>query len=245
MSNTPNDPEKTLQEVVAFILGNEAYQPIAEKIITPPKPAEPKPFDLSPRMLSVLPRLSLYRVEQLKKAQTLFASEQALFWNATQRLKQFKSELEKLAQERGIPLQDVITQMKPGGLFSEQRLAFDEMVLEYPEAAARRKVLDKAMRSYFTQYERASEELLNPEQAKVKHFLDLKSKAVETHLNMTHVVKTMPSLVFEHEPFTLSYWERFSGTCNEIDARMDEARTEMYGMSSKGGRLSQDDAPEP
>jgi hypothetical protein len=192
---------------------------------------------------AVLPRLSEYRITQVEKAAASFGTEADAFWNSSNKMTALRAEMERVARERGLSVQDVAQKMKPGGDFAELRQKFNEAVTDNPEAGGRRKAMDKALDSYVRQFGRAQEELLNPEQHGNPHYDRYKQRLNRAHTDIENNAAGVPA--FENDKGTLdpSHFEKLREAVARIMEKVKEVAQEFIAMFS--GKSSDHHAPGP
>lgn len=193
---------------------------------------------------AVLPRLSEYRIAQVEKAAASFGQEADGFWNSSTKLTALHSEMERVARERGLSMQDVVEKMKPGGELADLREKFNEAVGENPETGTRRKAMDKALDSYVRQYGRAQEELLNPEQQGNPHYDKLKDRLRNSHDDMENKASGVPAFLSDKGELEPSHFERLKEAIAKIMEKLKEVAKDFVAMI-RGTSGSNDNAPAP
>lgn len=193
---------------------------------------------------AVLPRLSEYRILQAEKAAQHFAQEQDTFWNSSTKLTALRDEMQRIAREQGLPMQDVVEKMKPGGELQALRTKFNEAVSENPDTATRRKAMDKALDSYIRQYGRAQEEVLSPEQHGSPHYAGLKERMQRTHQSMEEKTAALPAFENEKGQLEQSHFEKLKAAVEAIMEKIKEVAQEFMAML-RGGKKGDDHAPAP
>jgi hypothetical protein len=179
---------------------------------------------------SVLPRLSEYRTAQVEKSAANFGQEVDAFWNSSTKLIAIKAEIERIANERGVSVQDINEKMKPGGEFAELREKFNASVSENPDSSARKKGMDKALDSYMRQYGRAQEELLNPEQQGNLHYGKLKQRLEVSQKEMEKKSSSVPAFANEKGRLEPSHYERLQEAITKIMGKLQEVAKEFITM---------------
>jgi hypothetical protein len=192
---------------------------------------------------AVLPRLSQYRIEQTEKAADQFASAEEAFWQASPKLTALRDEIDRLARERGVPKQDLIEEMKPGGDLADLRKQFNEAVADNSGAMAHKRSMDKAMESYVRQYGRAQEELLNPEQEGNPHYDSLKGRLNLTHKQMEDKTSGVPAFENANGELEKSHFEKLREAVAAIMERIAEVFREFKAILT--GKREVEDAPAP
>lgn len=193
---------------------------------------------------AVLPRLSEYRIAQVEKAADNFGQEADAFWNSSTKLTALRSEMERVARERGLSVQDVAEKMKPGGDFAELRDKFNEAVTENPDTGTRKKAMDKALDSYVRQYGRAQEELLNPEQNGNPHYDRYKERLNRAHENIEQKASGVPAFASDKGELEPSHFEKLKEAVAKIMEKLKEVAKEFVAMF-RGKSASDDHAPAP
>lgn len=197
----------------------------------------------SPALPSVLPRLSEYRIMQTEKAAELFASEQEKFWQASPQLGALRGEIDRIARERGVPKQDLIEEMKPGGDLAELRTMFNEAVAESPDAMTHKRSMDKALDSYVRQYGRAQEEMLNPEQVGNPHYEGLKARLQGAHEKMEERASEVPAFAKADGELEKAHFEKLREAVAAIMTKIREVIQEFTKLLS--GKREVEHAPSP
>ncbi|MEM8515185.1 hypothetical protein RCH14_004545 [Massilia sp. MP_M2] len=176
---------------------------------------------------SVLPRLSEYRIIQAEKAAELFASEQEKFWHSSPKLVALRGEIDRMSRERGIPKQDLINEMKPGGDLAELRTKFNEAVADNPEGMSHKRSMDKALDSYVRQYGRAQEEMLNPEQVGNPHYEGLKGRLNGAHAKMEESSSELPAFAKPGGELEKAHFEKLREAVAAIMTKIREVIQEF------------------
>lgn len=179
---------------------------------------------------AVLPRLSEYRIAQVGKSAAAFEQGQENFWQASPRLAALRTEMERLAREQGVPMQDIVDKMKPGGDLAELRVKFNEAVAEAPEAGPYKKAMDKALDSYTRQYGRAQEEMLNPDLHNNPHYDALKSRLATSHENMVEQAGQMPAFGADKGGLEPSHGQKLTQSVDTIMTRIEQVSEELQSM---------------
>lgn len=179
---------------------------------------------------AVLPRLSEYRIAQVGKSAAAFEREQELFWQSSQPLATLRGEMERIARERGVPLQDIAEKMKPDGDLAALRVSFNDAVAQSPEAGQHKKAMDKALDSYTRQYGRAQEEILNPDLHDNPHYDALKARLVQSHANMQEQAGRMPALLNDKGAYEASPLQKLTQSVEKIMERVDAIGQEFESM---------------
>ncbi len=193
---------------------------------------------------AVLPRLSEYRIAQVEKAADNFGQEADAFWNSSTKLTALRSEMERVARERGLSVQDVAEKMKPGGDFAELREKFNAAVAENPDSGTRKKAMDKALDSYVRQYGRAQEELLNPEQNGNPHYDRYKDRLHRAHENIEQKSSGVPAFANDKGELEPSHFEKLKEAVAKIMEKLKEVAKEFVAMF-RGKSAGDDHAPAP
>lgn len=193
----------------------------------------------------VLPRLSEYRLAQVEKARDAFDREQEGFWNSSTKLVALRDEMQRLARERGLAVQDVAEKMKPGGDLADLRERFNAAVSENPDAQTRKRAMDKALDSYVRQYGRAQEELLNPEQKGNPHYEGLKARLHDAHDDMEQKTKGVPAFANDKGELEPSHFEKLKEAIAKLMERLKEVAQEFIAMLRGKSRQGDNHAPAP
>ena len=196
-------------------------------LAVPEGKADAKQFD----GIAVLPTISEYRVRQTEKAADNYEKAVDRFWKV-EPMAALRSEIEDRARKSGISVQDAMAKMKPGGEWADQHAKFVQEVAGSQEATSAKVAMDKALRSYTTQYEHGSEELLsadvdgNPNHRKAKDRIDA------TRAKMEELSGETP--VFGGE--TESHAERLKAAFEAIMERLREllavVREKIFGQDT-------------
>jgi hypothetical protein len=204
----------------------------SNKLTREAQPApEPAPTREAPApMTAVLPRLSEYRIGQVEKAAEAFGREQDAFWSSSNKLTALRSEMERLAKERGLSISDVTEKMKPGGDFAELREKFNAAVAENPDASTRKRAMDKALDSFVRQYGRAQEEVLNPEQEGNPHYEGLKKRLESSHDSMKSKTAGVPAFANANGSLEASHFEKLREAVKQIMERVKAVVQDFMAM---------------
>lgn len=192
---------------------------------------------------ALLPRLSEYRIAQVGKSASAFEREQEKFWQASAPLSALREEIQRVARERGLPLQDIVEKMKPDGEFAQLRVAFNNAVADCPQAGLHKKAMDKALDSYTRQYGRAQEEILNPDLHDNPHYDALKTRLVSAHDNMLEQAARMPAPSNEQGGLAPGHFDRLTQSVEKIMERIDEVGQEFATMMR--AKRGDDNGPTP
>lgn len=167
--------------------------------------------------ISVLPRISEYRVEQAEKMASAYENAVSEFW-ASGKLPDVRRAIEEHARETGASVPDLMAKMVPGGELEGLRSRFIEAVDESPEAQGSKKAMDRALDSWLRQYGRGSEELLNPETGQSPDYEDMRDRFEGTREKMEELVGQSPVFAGEEK----SHADRFRETVERIAQRIKE-----------------------
>lgn len=206
-------------------------------------PVEPVLASAGGALSPVLPRLSEYRIIQAEKAADTFSQEQEKFWMASPKLSALRDEIDRIARERGVPKQDLMEEMKPGGDLAELRSRFNEAVAENPEALTHKRSMDKALDSYVRQYGRAQEEMLNPEQTGNPHYEGLKARLNANHTKMEESAADVPAFAKADGELEKAHLEKLRAAVAAIMTKIREVVEEFTKLLS--GKREVDHAPAP
>lgn len=194
----------------------------------------------------ILPRVGEYRIEQIKKAADRFGNESEAFWQTSQNLASVRQEMERFSRERGVPMQDIVNEMKPGGELADLGKKFNEAVTETPSAIERKRSMDKAMDSYTLQYSRAQEEFHNPLQNSdptCRKLNDgMKERVDKVHAGMEAKAAAIPAFTDDKGVPQQTHFERLAESVRAMAERIREVLN-AFMDALKGGR--QDNAPTP
>lgn len=141
--------------------------------------------------VTVLPRLSDYRVEQVEKAASTYEDAHKAFWESGA-MPDVRKEIEERARVTGISVEDVMEKMKPNGEMAELGESFNAAVAASPDAQSHKKVMDKALEGWGRQHGRAQDELLNPEQEGTSHHDSLKDRLDKAQGKMKQHTSDLP-----------------------------------------------------
>lgn len=141
--------------------------------------------------VTVLPRLSDYRVEQVEKAASSYEDAHKAFWESGA-MPDVRKEIEERARVTGISVEDVMEKMKPNGEMAELGERFNAAVAASPDAQSHKKVMDKALEGWGRQHRRAQDELLNPEQEGTAHRDSLKDRLDKAQGKMKQHTSDLP-----------------------------------------------------
>lgn len=166
-------------------IGEKAINGLADSV----KGADPEPASGG---VTVLPRLSDYRVEQVEKAAGTYEDAHKAFWEAGG-MPDVRKEIEERARVTGISVEDVMEKMKPNGEMAELGANFNAAVAASPDAQNHKKVMDKALEGWGRQHGRAQEELLNPEQEGNPHHDSLKDRLDKAQGKMQQNTARIPA----------------------------------------------------
>jgi len=167
--------------------------------------------------ISVLPRISEYRVEQAEKMANAYESAMEKFW-ASGKLPDVRRAIEEHARETGASVPDVMAKMVPGGEMEGLRTRFVEAVGESSDAQDSKKAMDRALDSWVRQYGRGSEELLNPETGQNPDYDSMRERFEGTREKMAGLVTQSPVFAGEEK----LHAERFREAVERITQRIQE-----------------------
>ena len=179
---------------------------------------------------AVLPRLSEYRLSQVEKAAGSFAREQEAFWQSSPQLSALREQIQGAARGQGVPVQDVVQQMKPGGALAPLGEQFAAAVAAAPGAAQYKKSMDKALDSYTRQYGRAQEEILNPDLNDNPHYDGLKQRLRGAHETMEQTAAGLPGFTNSQGKQEASHFERLQQAVGQIMEKIREVGQEFMAM---------------
>ncbi|KPY55609.1 hypothetical protein [Pseudomonas amygdali] len=200
--------------------------------------------DAETSRVTVLPRLSEYRVDQVDRAASNYQKAHENFWQA-HRMPLIRQEIESRAEAAGLTPQDVIEKMKPNGEFADLHEKFNKAVAQSPDAQIAKKAMDKALDGWTKQYGRAQEELLNPETEGSPHYDKLKDRLGRSSDSMHKNAADIPA--FEGEQ---SHMEKLKDAMLKLVERLKEmAQNFVNFVRGKSGKSAEaggaDHAPAP
>jgi hypothetical protein len=231
--------------VAGQIRGGDA-QPNTQENVKPQASLMPMAEAASNSLPTVLPRLSEYRVNQVEKSSAAYVQETEKLWNSSTKMTALRSEIERIARERGLSLQDVTEQMKPGGDLEEVRERFNAEVSSNPDVATHKKAMDKALDSFVRQYGRAQEELLNPEQQGNPHYERYKQRLEDSHKRLEDKASGVPAFQDANGQLEPSHFEKLKEAVTKIMEKLKEVAQEFIAMfRGKSGANTHDSAPAP
>lgn len=146
--------------------------------------------------VTVLPRLSEYRVDQVEKSTGAYQAAMEKFW-AAGGMTDVRREIEERARRTGLSVQDVVEKMKPNGEMADLHNKFTAAVEASPDAQTSKKAMDKALDGWVRQYGRAQDELLNPETHGNPHYDTLKSRLEKSQGKMQENTLRIPAFAEE------------------------------------------------
>ncbi len=167
--------------------------------------------------ISVLPRISEYRIDQAEKMAGAYENAVNEFW-ASGKLPDVRRAIEAHARETGASVPDVMAKMVPGGELEGLRKEFIEAVSESPEAQGSKKAMDRALDSWLRQYGRGSEELLSPDGGENAEHEAMRSRFEGTREKMEELVGQSPVFAGEEA----SHAQRFKAAVERIAQRIRE-----------------------
>lgn len=211
----------------------------------PPASDVPGASASDPTPVTVLPRLSEYRVDQVDRAANNYEKAHEAFWQA-HRMPLIRQEIEARAEADGLSVQDVMEKMKPNGEYADLHDKFNAAVAQSPEALMAKKSMDKALDGWTRQFGRAKEELLNPETEGNPHYEKLKDRIGKSSERMHKNASETPA--FEGEQ---SHIEKLKEAMERIVEKLKEmaqnfvnfVRGKSAGKNSEAG--GSDNAPAP
>lgn len=169
--------------------------------------------------ISVLPKITQYRVEQAEKMANAYESAMEKFWTSG-KLPDVRRAIEEHARESGASVADVMAKMVPGGELEQLRTSFIEAVGDSPDAQESKKGMDRALDGWARQYGRGSEELLNPETAPGENdeYDRMRERFEGTREKMSELVTQSPVFAGEEK----SHAERFREAVERIAKKIQE-----------------------
>jgi predicted transcriptional regulator len=192
--------------------------------------------------VTVLPRISEYRVDQAEKAASAYENAMQKLWESGN-LPNVRREIEERARQTGLSVEDVMDKMKPNGEMSDLYEKFCAAVAESPDAQTSKKAMDKALDGWMRQYGRGQEELLNPETEGNPHFESLRDRLDNSHRRMLKNTANVP--LFEDED--KSHAEKLHETIQRIMEKIKEIAKDFVNMirGKKGADMEANNAPSP
>ncbi|WP_323025774.1 hypothetical protein [Castellaniella sp.] len=167
--------------------------------------------------ISVLPRISEYRVDQAEKMAAAYEHAVDQFW-ASGKLPDVRRAIEEHARTSGASVSDVMAKMVPGGELEGLRTSFVQAVSESADAQGNKKLMDRALESWTRQYGRGSEELLNPEVGQDAEHEAMRDRFEGTREKMEELVGQSPVFAGEEK----SHATRFQEAVERIARRIQE-----------------------
>lgn len=197
-----------------------------------------------PSGVTVLPRLSEYRVEQVERAASKYEEASEKFWSS-HKMPLIRQEIESRAEAAGITPQELMGKIKPNGEYAELHEKFVNAVSGSPEAQIAKKQMDKALDGWAKQYGRAQEELLNPETEGNPHYDKLKEQLDGSSKKMHDNAADVPA--FEGEQSHLDklkdVMERIAERLKEMVQKVAKFVSRPFTKGAEAG--SADHAPAP
>lgn len=192
--------------------------------------------------VTVLPRISEYRVDQAEKAANSYENAMQKLWESGN-LPNVRKEIEERARQTGLSVEDVIDKMKPNGEMSDLHEKFRTAVAESPDAQTNKKAMDKALDGWLRQYGRGQEELLNPETDGNPHFEALRDRLDNSYRRMQKNTANAP--LFEGED--KSHAEKLRETIQRIMEKLKEIAKDFVNMvrGKNGVDAEADNDPSP
>lgn len=140
--------------------------------------------------ISVLPKISEYRLKKVEEAAENYSHAVDKFWKVPA-MAAMRHEIEERARQTGLSVPDAMEKIKPGGEWQDLHQKFVDQVSASPEAIQSKVAMDKALSSWIRQYDHGSEELLSvdvdadPSHQKAKERFEaskelMQSKSAET-----------------------------------------------------------------
>lgn len=167
--------------------------------------------------VSVLPKISEYRVGQAEKMAKAYESAMGEFWQSG-RLPDVRRAIEEHARTSGVSVPDVMAKMVPGGELEGLRTSFMEAVNESPKAQDHKVAMGKALDGWIRQYERGSEEVLNPDSDASPEHKELRGRFEKTKEKMADLVSENPIFAGDE----LSHAEKFKQAIERITQKVQE-----------------------
>jgi len=197
------------------------------------------------RGMTVLPRLSEYRVSQVEKHATAYAEAQEQMWNATPRLLALRTEIAERARVTGASVEDVVNKMRPGGEFADIGKRFCEAVSESPDAISHKKTMEKALDAFGRQYEVALEEQLNPETSNSQVQSSLSGRIDDARLAIENSAGSVPPFPNPAGGVEPSHADRLREALTRVVEKIKEIARQI-GAVFRGQRAEAEaDSPSP
>ncbi len=181
--------------------------------------------DGAPAGVSVLPRISEYRVDQAEKSANAYESALQKLWDSG-KLPNVRKEIEARARLTGLSVEDVMEKMKPNGEMADLHEKFCAAVAESPDAQTQKRAMDKALEGWVRQYGRGKEELLNPETEGNPHTDALRDRLDGTCDKMKRNASTAP--IFDGED--KSHSEKLREAIQRIMEKLKEIARDFVDM---------------
>jgi len=175
--------------------------------------------------VTVLPRISEYRVGQAEKAANAYEDAMERLWESGN-LSDVRKEIEERARQTGLSVEDVMDKMRPNGEMADLHEKFRTAMAESPDAQGNKKAMDKALDGWMRQYGRGQEELLNPETKGSPHFEALRNRLDKSHERMKENTANAP--LFEGEE--TSHAEKLQGTIQRIMEKLKQIARDFLNM---------------
>lgn len=188
--------------------------------------------------VSVLPKISEYRVDQAEKMADSYAASMTQFWQSG-RLPEVRRSIEEHARTTGESVPDIMAKMVPGGELEELRTSFVEAVNESPEAQEKKVAMGKALDGWIRQYERGSEEVLSPDSDGSPEHKKLRERFEGTKEKMGELVSESP--VFGGDE--LSHAEKFRLAVQRILEKVQAMVRSIVNLV-RGDNAQQEPQPE-
>lgn len=178
------------------------------------RPQIQQTYTASPSV-SVLPKLSEYRVTKAEKASNDYANAVEKLWNSGT-LPDVKKLIEERAESTGLSFQDVVDKMKPNGEMSDLHDEFVKAMSLSPDAQAHKKTLDKSLESWSKQYARGQEEVLNPETEGNRYTEELHDRLDKTGQKMQVNASNLPAFEDEDKSHAEKLREKIAAIAEKI-----------------------------
>lgn len=236
----PAAPEQSIVEGFQQTAG----APVASGTVAPaPSAPVAAPVVAQGSLPAVLPRLSEYRILRAEEAAKQYSQSRESFWNSSEKLVAVQAEMQEISRERNIPMQDVCKMMAPGGELAELRTKFNDGLTDNPDAAKHRKAMDKALDSYVRTFDRAQEELVNPEQKANPHYEGLKSRLDKSHEELEKDAAGVPAFQNDKGELEPSHLEKLREAVAAIMEKVKEILRNVF--DTLRGKRGDDNAPAP
>jgi hypothetical protein len=182
------------------------------------------------------PACSDYRVTQLERAEANYRKMLAAFWN-TGSIEGIKKQIDVIAHDKGVSVDKVVDEMKPGGVLGALGDRFKEAVKTEPEARKNMRLLDQALESFIRQYKYGVHELSGTHNAQNRE--QWRKRIEDAKDKMLEMTSTVPK-ASEEGP---SHFEKLQAVIQAIAEKLREIFASLF--SRAGAKQESDRAPSP